>query len=94
MTMSETHDRGPFNHESSRGGGRAQPATDLATGTWRSVGFIPTRYAPLAVLSILTMTLGKSTYLVWDKLNHFPLVTFIQLCIGAFALIGCGCMQW
>ena len=76
MTMSKTHDRGPFNHDSGSGGGWAQPASDLATRTWRSVGFIP--------------TLGKSTHVARDELDHFPLVTFIQLCIGAFALIGCG----
>ena len=92
MTMSKTHDRGPFNHDSGWGSGCAQPATinDLATRTWRSVGSIPILYAPFALLSILTMTLGKSTHVMRDELNHFPLVTFIQLCIGAFALIGCG----
>ena len=25
-----------------------------------------------------------------DESDHFPLVTFIQLCIGPFALIRCG----
>ena len=88
--MSKTHDRGPFNHGSGWGGGWAQLATDLATRTWRSVGSFPILYAPFALLSILTMTLGKSIHVMRDELNHFPLVTFIQLCIGAFALIECG----
>ena len=90
MTMSKTHDRGPLNDDSGWGGGWAQSATDPATRTRRSVGFIPILYAPFALLSILTMTLGKSTHVMRNELNHFPLVTFIQLCIGAFALIGCG----
>ena len=90
MTMSKTHDREPLNHEGGRGAGRAAPTTDLATGAWRSSGLIPTLYAPFALLSVLVMTLGKSTNSVLDELDHFPSVTFVQLCSGAFALIGCG----
>ena len=90
MTMSKTHNRGPLNHGSGSGGGWAQPGTDLATGTWRSARSIPIFYALFALLSILTMMLGKNIRVMWDELNPFSLVTCIQLYSGALALIGCG----
>ena len=89
MTMSKTRDRGPFPQESGKGGGRAQAAADLATWAWRSLGSIPTLYVPFALLSMLMMTLGKSTCSVLDKLDYFPMATFIQLCFGVLALFGC-----
>ena len=88
MTMSKTHDRGPFVQESVKGGGRAQPAADLASGAWGSSGFIPILYVPFALLSVLMTTLRKDAYSVLDKLDHFPMATFIQLCFGVFALFG------
>ena len=88
MTMSNIHDGGPLNYGSAWGGGSAQPASELATRTWRCVASIPILYAPCAVLSVLTMTLENNIHVMRAELNHFPLVTFIQLCVVAVALNG------
>ena len=89
MTMSKTRDRTLFTQESGTEGSRAQPAADLATGPWGSLGSMPALYVTFALLSVLMMTLGERTYWVLDKLDYFPKATFIQLCLGVLALFGC-----
>ena len=83
-----TRDRRPIIHEGTREDEGAQPVGDRSPWACQSLGFIPALYAPFALLSMLIMTLGKSIHFVLDKFDHFPITTFMQLCLGVFALLG------